>query len=181
MLKKSLSLLAYLLVIATLGFTIYYFFLKPEVPAHDVSTEKTLSSQPVFETSLNDLNNQPQTLAQYRGKTIVLNFWATWCPPCREEMPELSQLHQEYQAKNVVVIGIAIDEVSLVKEFQKETPVSYPLYASEDAGMTLNYAMGNDKGALPYTVIIDAAGKVVKTHFGRVSKALLEDTLKTML
>ena len=111
----------------------------------------------------------------------VINFWATWCPPCREEMPELSQLQQEYQNKNVVVLGIAVDEVSLVKAFTQATPVSYPLVADENTGMGLAITLGNDQGVLPYTVIIDTNGKVIQTFFGRISKPLLERALAPLL
>lgn len=96
-------------------------------------------------------------------------------------MPELSQLQQQYQNKNVVVLGIAVDEVSLVKEFTQATPVSYPLVADENTGMGLAISLGNDQGALPYTVIIDANGKVIQTFFGRISKPLLESALAPLL
>lgn len=182
MLKKILFGIGYLVVMLGLGFAIYYYFLNPNSTLNKPDSQySTLSTQTLFAANLPNENGIAQALNQYKGKIIVLNFWATWCPPCREEMPELSQLHTENQTKNVVVLGIAIDEIGLVKEFTHDTPVSYPLFAAEDEGMTLNYDLGNDKGVLPYTVIIDANGKVVKTYFGRISKALLETTLRPLL
>ncbi|MEY3882783.1 MAG: hypothetical protein RLZZ379_61 [Pseudomonadota bacterium] len=126
-------------------------------------------------------NGVSQALSQYQGKIIVLNFWATWCSPCREEMPELSQLYEEYKSKNVVVLGVAVDELALVKEFSQATPVSYPLFAAENDGMNLTANLGNDKGILPYTVIIKPDGSVVKTFFGRINKALILASLKPLL
>ncbi|HYN53372.1 MAG TPA: TlpA disulfide reductase family protein [Methylotenera sp.] len=182
MLKKLLTGLGYLAVMLTLGFAIYYYFLSPNKLNTDAKDEnKSLSTQAFFTVNLPNENGVSQALSQYKGKIIVLNFWATWCPPCREEMPELSQLHQEYVNKNVVVLGVAIDEIGLVKEFAKATPVSYPLFAAEDEGMALGNALGNNKGVLPYTIIIDTKGNVVKTYFGRVSKPLLEPTLNNLL
>ena len=122
-----------------------------------------------------------QDLNKYKGKIIVLNFWATWCPPCREEMPELSQLYAEYKNKNVVVLGVAIDELGLVKEFSQNSPVNYPLFVAEDEGMNLGGKLGNDKDVLPYTVIINKDGLVVETYFGRINKALLETSLRPLL
>ncbi|MFW5432358.1 MAG: TlpA disulfide reductase family protein [Methylophilaceae bacterium] len=135
----------------------------------------------LFGTTLPDENGKQQKLNQWQGKMIVLNFWATWCGPCREEMPELSALHTEYLDKNVVVLGIALDKMSAIKEFTAETPVSYPLFAAEDIGGQLAANLGNDKSALPYTIIIKPNGSIANTYFGRISKALLEETLVKLL
>lgn len=187
MLKRILHSIGYLAVMLCLGFAIYYYFLSPNKVLSNSNTNisnakySTLSTQEFFAANLPNENGVDQALRQYKGKIIVLNFWATWCPPCREEMPELSQLHQEYQNKNVAVLGVAIDEQGLVKEFTQSTPVSYPLFAAENEGMALGNNLGNDKGVLPYTVIINTDGSVVKTYFGRISKSLLETTLSTLL
>jgi len=180
MLKKIVSGLAYLLVMLCLGFAIFHFFLNPTNTDSASSDSGQLSTKAFFAAKLADENGISQALSQYQGKIIVLNFWATWCPPCREEMPELSALHQAYQDKNVVVLGVAIDEVGLVKEFAQATPVSYPLFAAEDEGMALGSDLGNNKSVLPYTLIIGRDGKVVKTFFGRINKSLLEATLATL-
>ncbi|MGJ8619071.1 MAG: TlpA disulfide reductase family protein [Methylophilaceae bacterium] len=139
--------------------------------------ESNTSTAELFAMSLPDENGQQQAISQWQGKIIVLNFWATWCPPCREEMPELSALNTEWQDKNVVVLGIALDEIGLIKEFDEENDISYPLLAAEENGANLAFKLGNDKSALPYTVIIKADGTIAKTYFGRISKALLEETL----
>lgn len=182
MLKKVLSNFGYFAVMLSLGFIIYYYFLSPNStqnkPGFDYST---LSTQSFFSANLVNENGISQDLSQYKGKIIVLNFWATWCSPCREEMPELSELYTEYKNKNVVVLGIAVDELNLVKEFSKNSPVSYSLFVAENEGMVLSDNLGNDKGVLPYTVIINTDGTVVDTYFGRVSKPLLETALNPLL
>jgi thiol-disulfide isomerase/thioredoxin len=182
MLKKILSNMGYLAAMLCLGFAIYYFALNPNSPIKQLNTDHSaLSTQAFFASKLPNENGVVQDLSQYKNKIVVLNFWATWCPPCREEMPELSQLHSEYKDKNVVVLGIAIDELALVKEFADSTPVSYPLFSAEDEGMMLGSELGNDKGVLPYTVIINTDGAVVNTYFGRINKALLETALQPLL
>ncbi len=182
MLKKILSGFGYLAVMMSFGFAIYHYILSPNSPLnHANDAYSNLSTQTLFAANLPNENGVSQALSQYKGKIIVLNFWATWCPPCREEMPELSQLHDEYKNKNVVVLGIAVDELALVKAFSLASPVSYPIFSAENDGMTLGVNLGNDKGILPYTVIINSDGEVVKTFFGRINKSLLSATLKPLL
>jgi thiol-disulfide isomerase/thioredoxin len=171
MANKLNAIFVGLLLVTSIGFGFRYFFTGAAQP------HNTQSTAPFFAASFPNENNQPQNLAQYAGKIVVLNFWATWCEPCREEMPELSALHQIYQGKNVVVLGVAIDDVATIKDFLKETKVSYPLFSAEMEGMQIAANLGNDKSVLPYTVIIKADGSVAKTYFGRVSKPLLEETL----
>jgi thiol-disulfide isomerase/thioredoxin len=142
-----------------------------------VDDGNNISTQALFNATFQDVNAKPQAIKQWQGKIIVLNFWATWCTPCREEMPELSALNTQYQNKNVIVLGVAIDEIGLIQEFAKENKISYPLLAAGDEGMELAAALGNNKGVLPYTIIIRPDGTVAKTYLGRISKSLLEETL----
>lgn len=139
--------------------------------------ENNTSTAELFAMKLPDENGQQQAISQWKGKVIVLNFWATWCPPCREEMPELSALNTEWHDKNVIVLGIALDEINLIKEFDEENDISYPLLAAEENGANLAFNLGNDKSALPFTIIIKPDGTIANTYFGRISKALLEETL----
>jgi thiol-disulfide isomerase/thioredoxin len=177
MLKKLVSPIGSLILILAIGLSTAFFMSEKTI-------EKNVNNSPtteLFATTLPDENGKPQALNQWKGKIIVLNFWATWCPPCREEMPELSALNTEYQDKNVIVIGIALDEIALIKEFDEENNISYPLLAAEDTGGNLAFNLGNDKSALPYTVIIKPDGSIAKTYFGRISKVLLEETLVKLL
>lgn len=176
MLKKLTSPIGsiFLFIIITAG--AFYLFADKAV-VQPVNNSPTAA---LFASTFPDENGKQQKLSQWQGKTVVLNFWATWCGPCREEMPELSALHTEFEDKNVVVLGIALDEIEAIKEFTTETPVSYPLFSAEDSGGQLAANLGNDKSALPYTVIIKPDGSIANTYFGRISKALLEETLATI-
>lgn len=173
--NKINGIIISLILLASIGFGFQYFFKN----GHEHGNGK--STQPLFAATFPDENGKPQSLQQYAGKTVVLNFWATWCEPCREEMPELSALHDANKDKNLVVLGVAVDDVAAISEFVKETKVSYPLFAAEMQGMEIASNLGNDKSVLPFTVIIKADGSVAKTYFGRISKALLEETLVTLL
>ena len=176
MLSKFKNPIFFLVLIITLGFAVRYFMLNAQA-----DDKGKASTQALFNATMPDEKGHPQALKQYVGKIVVLNFWATWCEPCREEMPELSKLHDTYKNKNVVVLGVAIDDVGAVSNFVKETKVSYPLFAVDMQGMQYATNLGNDKDVLPYTVIIKADGTVAKTYFGRVTKPLLEETLANLV
>ena len=90
----------------------------------------------------------------------MLNFWATWCPPCREEMPDFSKLYQNYQHQNVVVLGAAADELAAVRHYLAASPVSYPIIVGDMEAMALASNLGNAQGALPFTVFINTDGIV---------------------
>ncbi|PXW93871.1 thiol-disulfide isomerase/thioredoxin [Sphaerotilus hippei] len=104
----------------------------------------------------------PLALADWRGRPLVLNFWATWCPPCVKEMPELDRFARSAAAHGWTVIGIAIDKAEAVARFLERTPVSFPIGVTGFAGTELARTLGNANGGLPYTVVISAAG--VLTH-----------------
>ena len=176
MLKKLNHPLAYIVLILSLAFGFRYFF------SSQLTQEgNKQSTQAFFAASFPNELGKNQALKQYENKIIVLNFWASWCEPCREEMPELSALHNEYKSRNVVVLGMAIEDVAAVNDFLKETKVSYPLFAADIQGMEIASLLGNNKGVLPYTVIINADGSIVKSFFGRVTKPLLEKSLLPLL
>jgi peroxiredoxin len=97
---------------------------------------------------------------QWRGRILVLNYWATWCFPCREEMPGFSRLQDNFTNKGVQFVGISIDEAAKIIEFQKETPVSYPLLIGDMKTMTNSAELGNSRQALPFTVVFDRNGQL---------------------
>lgn len=125
-------------------------------------------SQAFFQLKLANLQGQIQPLSTWQNQFLVVNFWATWCAPCVEEMPELNQLQQEFKGKQIQVLGLAIDSASNVKEFQQKTGVSYPLLLAGVDGSELTRKMGNQAGGLPFTALINKQGKIVKTYLGRL-------------
>lgn len=132
---------------------------------------------PIFETVLSDLKGQPQRLDQWRGKLLVVNYWATWCPPCLEEMPGFSRLQGKYRSNGVQFVGISIDTADKILEFQKTTPVTYPLLIGDIGVMEKSAALGNTRQALPFTAVFDREGHLSATKLGRYAEADLEQLL----
>ena len=118
---------------------------------------------------------------EWQGKVLVVNFWASWCPPCVEEMPTLDKLQQEFLQQNVLFVGIGIDSPANIREFLGKTPVSYPIMIGGLQGSSLSKQMGNTQGALPYTVIINAKGKSSFGKLGKISEDELRNAIKSAL
>jgi len=128
-----------------------------------------------------DLRGQPQPLSQWRGKVLVLNFWASWCAPCREEMPDFDALRRQYQSRGVEFVGIAIDSEKNVARFLQTMPVSYPILIGEGAALALARQLGNSAGALPYTLVIDSGGNIALSHLGLLPRERLDKALRGLL
>ena len=122
----------------------------------------------LFSQSMNDASGANHSLARWKGKALVVNFWAPWCAPCVQEMPELDQLAIASAAKNINVIGIGIDSPTNIAEFATRLKISYPLYVAGLSGTELSRQFGNTAGGLPYTVLIGADGQVKKTYLGKL-------------
>ncbi|WP_397390958.1 TlpA family protein disulfide reductase [Polynucleobacter sp.] len=122
-------------------------------------------------------NGKPVDTAQWHGKVLVVNFWASWCPPCVEEMPTFDKLQMELKSQNVLFVGIGIDSPSNIREFLEKTPVSYPIAIGGLEGSNLSKQMGNLQGALPYTIIINAEGRATYRKLGKIS----EDDIKNRI
>lgn len=127
-----------------------------------------------------DLQGHRQDFSQWRGQVLVLNFWASWCAPCREEMPDFAALHKQYQSNGVAFVGIAIDNPADVAQFLRQMPVAYPIVIGEGAAHGLARQLGNPSGALPYTIVLDRDGAIALTHLGRLPRDTLEDTLRKL-
>lgn len=127
----------------------------------------------LFDATLPDAAGKPQRVAQWRGKTLVVNYWATWCTPCRDEMPAFSRLQQRYAARGVQFVGIAIDDAQAVRAFARDFPVSYPLLVADKEFAETSRALGNAALAVPYTVVIDRDGGVLTGVTGRVPEEAL--------
>ncbi|MGO9445311.1 MAG: TlpA family protein disulfide reductase [Thiobacillaceae bacterium] len=124
-----------------------------------------------------DLNGERQPLSQWRGKVLVLNFWATWCPPCRQEIPGFMKLQRELADSGVQFVGIALDQADNVNNFARQLGINYPLLLGGDAAFELQSRLGNRSGGLPFTVVVNAMGRPVGRHVGALSAEQLRALL----
>jgi len=131
--------------------------------------------------SLPDTKGKDTPLAQWKGKVVVVNFWATWCVPCREEMPEFVKAQEELGGRGVQFVGIAIDQPDKVDAFAKELNLNYPALIGGFGAIELSKTLGNRLGALPFTVIVDRSGRISNTQLGRLKDPELRAILAQLL
>ncbi len=120
--------------------------------------------------TLDDRNGKPTPISAWRGKSLILNFWATWCAPCRREIPILESIDAEWSARNVAVIGIAVDRRDEVLAFAREFHVAYPLLIGEQDALDAAAAVGVATPVFPFTVFTDRRGEVVAVFIGELHR-----------
>ncbi len=123
------------------------------------------------EVIFKDKNQKDVNLADYKGKLLVLNFWATWCPPCLEEIPLFVQLQDEYKDRNVTFIGIAVDDAHRVREFVRDNEINYPVLIGSGDALRISEILGNKRSVLPFTVCLNPSGDLIDMHSGVVPES----------
>lgn len=149
-------------------------------PGPAASSGDTGAVEALFKQWMPDDKGTQQAMAQWQGKPLLLNFWAPWCAPCVQEMPELSQLQTGGKYKNLQVVGIGIDTPTNIADFNKKFKIAYPLLVGGSTGTELSRLLGNAQGGLPFTVLIGADGKVRKAYLGRLNFEKLEKDLAAL-
>lgn len=129
--------------------------------------------------TLKDINGNAMSLGDFKGKVVILDFWATWCPPCREEIPHFKELYTQYKEKGLEIIGVALDDGGLqdVKPFAEENGINYPILLGNDK-VTRDY--GGIKG-IPTTFVIDRQGNIIEKFLGYRQKEVFEKIIKKLL
>ncbi|MBN8441455.1 MAG: TlpA family protein disulfide reductase [Thauera sp.] len=135
----------------------------------------------LFALRLPDTEGTVQPLAQWRGKVVVANFWATWCPPCRKEIPDFAAASRVFAGEPVQFVGLSIDDADKVRDFDKELGVPYPLLIASPQVLALAKDFGNAAQALPFTVIFDRDGKVRHVKLGTLKRDDLEGRIRPLL
>ena len=131
--------------------------------------------------TLPDLDGKKQSLNSWRGKVIVLNFWATWCPPCREEIPLFVELQKKHPVDDLQIIGVAIDNKTAVMLYRQTAGINYTILMGNDDTMDLVAQYGNRMASLPYSVIIDRSGSIAVRKLGAFSKLELNSLIEPLL
>jgi thiol-disulfide isomerase/thioredoxin len=137
--------------------------------------------QQLFSTPLQGSDQQTHTLEKWRKDSVlVVNFWATWCAPCVQEMPELSALQQEYRGKHLQILGVGIDKLDQINAFGEKYQISYPLFAAGLQGTQLLPGLGDQAGGLPYTLLLGRDGSLIKKYEGRLNMAQLRADIEQL-
>jgi len=129
------------------------------------------------DAALPGLDGKPRSLAEWRGKLVLVNFWASWCGPCREEMPLLDATQKRLAAKGLQIVGIANDSAAATKEFLTKTPVGYPILVDDPDHGDLSEIFGNTRDVLPYTVLVGRDGRILARRPGNFSESALDTWL----
>jgi peroxiredoxin len=151
----------------------------PAAAAGNVAVVHKNEPRPDF--SLKDLDGKSHDISDWNGKVVLLNFWATWCPPCRHEIPAFIKLQKEFGPKGLQVVGVAIDQKQLVEEFRDTVGINYPVLVGEMNAVDVSKRYGNQYGEIPYTVFIDRQGRIAHIQRGEMSEQQAAKIIRSLL
>ena len=153
----------------------------PPTNTQPVSATKEENSARQIDFALKDMNDQFRHISEWNGKILVLNFWATWCGPCRHEIPAFNDIQKKYAQHNVQFIGLAYDDKAAIERFTRVIPIDYPVLYGDDEVMELSMKYGNIQSILPYTLFVDPQGKVFHITEGALTQEATERILAKVL
>ena len=168
------SLFAAIGALAIAAGSVLWWGARNRVPA---TAPAAIAPAALYAAGFRDTAQRSQALGQFQGRLLVLNFWATWCGPCREEMPAFNRLHERWQQRGVAFVGISAEPAEKVAPFGRQLGIGYPLWIGGDEVGELSRRLGNRLGVLPHTAIIGPAGEILESRVGPYSEADLERRL----
>jgi len=163
---KQLSTKLFIGVLVLVSFASGIWFSKNSETGNTQSVDKVSDLSQVMQKSLLGLDGESVNMSSLAKELNLINFWATWCAPCREEMPLFDSVYQEHQKEGFQVIGVAIDDEQPVKIFIDQVGISYPIVLAEQSGWDLLSQSGNPKNLLPYSLLVDRNGQVLEQKLG---------------
>ena len=144
--------------------------------------DKSLIGKAAPDFSLSQLGGvKPLTLSDHKGKLVVLNFWASWCPPCREEMPTFIKMQKQHGGEKFTILGVSIEDKEGVQTYANDLKINYPVTYGQDAASKVAAAYGDPDGALPYTVLISPEQQVLDIYTGIIKEDQFAEILKKHL
>ncbi len=169
--------------------TILIFFISALALTAGIFMQTTLNkdqqegsiSIPALEINLPDVTDKQRSISEWQGKIRIINFWATWCPPCLKEIPEFIKLQNEYQDKNLQFIGVAIENRQAVADYLKTLPINYPMLIGGDEAIALSQQLGNIVNAVPFTVFVNQQGQIFHRHPGELSREKIIEIITPLL
>ena len=179
MLNKNLLIVVIAALGLSAGFLANRFINQPGANKAEKVETGTPEFAPAF--SLKDLQDQLHDSKEWQGKVVMVNFWASWCPPCVREIPAFIKLQKDYAEQGLVIIGIALDTKQNIADFVDPMDVNYPVLIAEKEGVALAKAYGNRLSVLPYTVVVNREGRIVYTHRSELTYDVAEQVIKPLL
>jgi thiol-disulfide isomerase/thioredoxin len=150
---------------------------RPPGRAPAAAEAPTIAAPALYAATFMDGSGIPRSLGQHEGKVVVLNFWATWCEPCRAEMPAFSRLHERWSGRGVQFLGLSDEPPEKAATFGRALGIAYPLWTGGDQVADLSRRLGNSAGGLPHTVVVNSRGGVIAQRVGPYTEAELEKVL----
>jgi len=184
---KTPVYIAVALVAAAAGFGIYHFAVAPKAQqeppavAAEAAPETTAAIPDVLpDFTLNDIDNQPRSIRSWEGKSMIVNFWATWCAPCRREIPLLKKVQADHGAEGFQIVGVAVDFREDVLKYAKDIGIDYPVLIGEQEGLDAVNKFGQGSLGFPFTVFTDNQQRIVMFHLGEIRPEQVEVFLGTV-
>ena len=182
--NKNLTIILLLLGLLAAGIAIYVFQgqqqgipAQPEIAAQPVVDSATPVVAERLDFSLPDLDGNVRKLSDWNGKARLVNFWATWCAPCRREIPLLKSTQETHAGNNLQIIGIAVDFLEPVQVYAEETNFNYPILVGQEDAMAAAEASGIEFIGMPFTMVVAPGGELLKTHIGEIVEAHIKTIL----
>lgn len=170
---------ALVFVTGVVGGNALYKWISSHSEGNVVAQQMVSKTRPDF--SLPDTEGNVHNISEWDGKVTIVNFWATWCPPCRREIPALIELQETYESRGLQIVGVAIDTMDKVTDYMDTMGINYTNLIGEEDALKITKDYGNRFGALPYSAVIDREGKIRFIQRGELTKETAEKNIKPLL